>query len=193
MIGDGGGSDGGAICHTIIDDRFESSAPCLPWGEAYGSAGVEILGGEMRISPGANTISDGGCRNGAQQSITAGGMLVEVSAVATGPGSYTVMRTAFGGVEMGVSNGKLRLFDNPNITEEITYVPSEMRWWRLRLDVGQESLVADYSADGESWIDLDRITRPITMTMPELVAGVSVDDNPAPGYGAFATFRVCGE
>ena len=67
-----------------------------------------------------------------------------------------------------------------------------MRWWRLHLDIAAQSLVAEYGPNGVDWIELDRITRPITMTMPELVAGVSVMNNPSPGVAAFATFRVCG-
>lgn len=189
----GGGSGSGDTCRPVVEDTFEpGTLPCQPWAAMYGSAGVDLVGGELRVTPGANRTSDGGCRNGPSRPIGAAGMLVEVTNVVTGPGSYTVMRTEFGGVEMGVSEGKLRLYDNPNLTEEITYIPDDMRWWRLRLDPAEQSLVADYSPDGEAWIELDRVTRPITMTTPELVGGVFVDNNPAPSFAAFATFRICG-
>ncbi|HMG21671.1 MAG TPA: hypothetical protein VK607_10155, partial [Kofleriaceae bacterium] len=92
-------------------DQFDGGEPCLPWGQQFGNAVLEIHDHVLTITPAADFQNSGGCVANDPIEFRDGGIFLEVPAVMP-PGHGFLTITAQAGPtapSLAARNGRLAL------------------------------------------------------------------------------------
>jgi len=208
--GDGSGlSDGVAVidarivtavpdtgCFSVAAGQgtaFPGGSPCSDWAAnvATTNASIAESSGLLTITPNANAAGAlGQCSRSVM--FDGPGVFVEVVAVLTSPMSITTLEVQGGGnYNLVVRDGNLLAQDvgSAGTIASAPYVPSAMRWLRIRPVTGM--VLFEYSADASAWVRFAMTTH----TAPEMVTAVVLGGEgsaaPSPGVAQFAHLGVC--
>jgi hypothetical protein len=204
--GDGaiGGGDGGTDAMTDAPITtgciapgtgcaFPGGLPCSCFGTAgFVNASLSESGGNLRITPNANTVgAQGSClRN--DTPFGAGGAILEVSQVVAGAEGLTAMQVGGGSnvFEISVRNGTLIAEDGAGVVSMVQYNPTLMRWWRMRpLNSG---VVYEHSPNGVTWAAWGMSTRAPSTAYPFRIIGGTLLGQAAPGFAQIESVNLCG-
>lgn len=174
-----------------IDDEFTGGGTCEPWGDDYASMFTTVteFQGALRITPTA-TNQSGGCTEPQLQPWGDNGVIVEVSLVLAGNGNYAVFQLLGLDRSMGVVNNAIVYSngDGSAVFELAVYSPAAMRWWRMR--PSGNDVVAEYSPDGMTWVQLGTTPTLDADIRVNLIAGTEPGASPG-GTAAFDRLVVC--
>lgn len=171
---------------------FPGGAPCADWGGTPSviDATITESGGQLVITPSANTAgAQGGCVRSAVP-FGAGGAIVEVSSVLAGANTLTAFQLGLGAtaLSMAVSGGMLLSQDGTGTRASVAYDPVKMRYWRVRPTTAQ--IVFEYG-DGTSWTQHGSSSQtPLASYDFQILAG-ELAAAPAPGSARIESVNLC--
>jgi hypothetical protein len=181
------------LCSTgapILDEHFTSATPCSSWGTSWGPPNTSIAqgGGQLTVTP-TQGNSDGGCSWNQAMPLGVGGAVVEANPMSISDG-YTTLQLVGIDRQLGKNGDELQ-FSTVNSTTVFAHAPYDataMHWWRLRPTT--TAIVAEYSADGQSWTMFGSRPTSFQDVQPTLIAGLFGSAVPATG-SEFTRFALC--
>lgn len=142
--------------NPILDEPFTDPVPCAPWADGFMTNGTLTQGnGMLSVSLVTGSASAVGCTAKTSRPLAAGGAIVELPQVVSGGGTYTQLQVLKAeSVSLGVNGTQFRYANNSgsSVYRAAPYDAVAMRWWRLRPDPGGAAIIAEYSADGTTWV-----------------------------------------
>lgn len=189
----------------VFSNPLTDTSPCSSWGTSFVPPQGALAEGSGSLTV---TMTSGpaftGCNTGSRVLLDDRGFFVEIDDYLKQSGAYTRLALMFnggGGPDMsgprytfGPSNGFLQLNINGVLAMSTQYIAAKMKFVRLRADaVPATMVIAEYSADAASWIELIRdgsVPVPSTGVWLELLAG----ENGSGSFtdtAVFSHFNVC--
>lgn len=175
-----------------FDDTF--TTPC---GEGFSdvdpSSTITRSGGILEMAVAAGVTTSASCSWNTRFD---DGAFIEVRRTLGAGATFTLIQVSVGDLAVGikaVGDSQLVMFDtaaSPQELIELTYVRSDMRWWRIRPEAGV--VLGEYSADGRRWKRLatSLTPAPTAATQVHLNAGAFAPlANPA--SAELDNFNVC--
>lgn len=186
-----------SVCSTAVDDMFTGLTPCAGWGASFTSntAAVTSGNGELRITVTSSASeSNAGCNSG-QFLFIGSGVIAHITSITTGINSYNGLQIHGSSLDAALNvNGGFLKFQTSNAGTTwnfTTYDAVTMAWLRMWPDRTSNDVVAEYSADGQTWTELGRRA----MNLPQmatftLIGGVNAGGIYT-GTTRFSRFIIC--
>ena len=170
---------------------FPGGLPCANWqgNASFSNAGLSETGGQLQITPNANTAgAQGSCLKNAVPYGT-GGAIIEVSAVLNGT-AITSIQLGLGGTALSIvqQSGNLLAQDASGDRGSVAYSAAAMRFWRIR-PTGNGSIF-EYG-DGMTWSMLGTSAQPPQATYDIRVIAGEIGGIPNPGTARFESVNLC--
>jgi len=175
--GDGARGDGAPapLCtyDPAIDDDFLAPAVC-PWGQPFNSPRLSSGTGYLRVAL-ASAGTSAGC-DAYDHSFADGGVAVSVTEVLQGNNAYTSLQLYAAGYQETLTiNGSRLYYEDPSAANrwgEVQFANlDQVRWLRLRPDRVGDTTIPEYSADGETWMQIPTTHKG---SPPQLISKISI-------------------
>jgi hypothetical protein len=184
---------------NVISETFQQAGNCPAWSSSFGSATVLSGGGMLRILNNPAAKSMGGCTGNGTFALDERGVFIEVDKVLTEPNAYTVFSLGYGtnlAVGLAVESGGLLKMVNFDSTFtygmiQETYLPAQMKFWRLRADLVADAVVGEYSPDAITWFALTSTQGMLKAPKQVFIAIGAGDDTEGSGTAIFSHLNVC--
>jgi hypothetical protein len=179
--------------------RFDNPAdPCEGLGFTNDlESDIEVVGGQMRITPFANIATTaGGCIGELDQAFDTGGVFIEVTTAVTGPAEYMFIGVAWDDLVSTSSvtrGGNLLIFEDQDGLELGATPIGPARWWRIRPRGDRLAVVAETSPDGRVWTVFGTDNRPPPMRVKINFALGTFAPEAAPTTAVIDGINVCPE
>jgi len=176
-----------------IVDRFDGREPCVPWGQQFGNAALEIHDQVLTITPAAEFQNSGGCLANEPIEFRDGGIFLEVPAVLPAGRGFVAIATQGGATapSLVARDGRLALTAAGDVVASAPYDATAMRWWRLRPDRVAGATIAEYAADGRNWTQLGVLDVPPEPAITFELSGGTDAPDPSPATARIAQLGVC--
>jgi hypothetical protein len=198
-IGDGAGGDAEPVplCtyDPAIDDDFVAPQVC-PWGSSFNNTKLSSGTGYLRVAL-TSSGSSAGC-DANNFAFADGGVAVSVTEILQGNNAYTSLQLYASGYQETLTiNGNRLYYEDPSSANRWGQVQfanlDQVRWLRLRPDRVGDTTIPEYSADGETWLQIPTAHKgspPPTISKISIVAGVNAAGSII-GETHFDRFVVC--
>ena len=196
MPGDGSGSidsaqDANCTAPSDPGSTFPGGLPCANWqgNASFSNAGLSESGGQLQITPNANTTgAQGQCLKNAVP-YGQGGAIVEVSAVLNGT-AITSIQLGLGATALSIvqQSGMLIAQDASGDKGSVAYNAGAMRYWRIRPNGNGSTF--EYG-DGTSWTKLGTSAQPPQATYDTRLIAGEIGGIPNPGTARFESVNLC--
>ena len=188
---DDGMVDGGrSRCpNPILNDSFDASVPCAPWGNVYSANAVVTEGnGQLTMMLGNTSGAVAGCVSTSNTFAFGTGVTANVTATLQGTGAYTVLQIHPVELQIEVSGGIIRFQTGSSVDlGSASYTPAQT-WWRIR--PSGATIVGEVSTDGSSWLSLGTTSMtPPSQIGVEITAGSNSGGNV--GDAVFDELTIC--
>ena len=172
-----------------LQATFESGPAC-PLDNVGGTATVVLAQGTLQISTNTNGQFSY-CNEQNLGSWSGNGATIEVPSAMTGNNAWTSFQMLGPNVAMTVKNNAMVYSDNTGTTPyaSVVYNATNMRWWRMRPDVTNTNVIAEYSANRISWTMLGTHAAGGTIRV-QMIAGTDGVASPS-GVSRYDNLVVC--
>ena len=160
-----------------LDDPFNGTNPCAPWGNKYSTNGRTLQGlGALALQLDPVAGANAGCKS-SQDTYAFGSVTAIVNEIVTGTGTYNAVEIHPEDIQIEVDNGLIRFQTAGSVALGVAtlYTP-DMKWWRIR-HFNASTIYGEYSTDGVTWVQLGmkQVTpTPAPVTGVELTAGANI-------------------